>query len=98
MPPVSSNSGSIWTPFLERTGGIAPDLPGFGRSDKSAAFDYSIGGDAQFLEAVVDELGPTPGALVGPDRGAVGRALPQERPHPIDRLPIAAPAAPASGH
>ena len=28
-----------WLPFLERTGGIAPDLPGFGRSGKPAHFD-----------------------------------------------------------
>ena len=35
-------SGADWIPFLERTGGIAPDLPGFGRSAKSGGFDYSI--------------------------------------------------------
>src|SRR3712207_6684010 len=33
-----------WIPFLERTGGFAPDLPGFGSSDKPADFDYSIAG------------------------------------------------------
>src|SRR2546423_7531997 len=81
--------GGDWIPFLERTGGIAPDLPGFGRSDKSAAFDYSIGGYAQFLEAFVDELGLTRVSLVVHDWGAVGLALAQDRPQLIDRLVIA---------
>ena len=39
-----------WLPFLERTGGIAPDLPGFGRSAKPGDFDYSIAGYDRFLE------------------------------------------------
>ena len=38
------NSGEDFLPFLERTGGVAIDLPGFGRSGKSNAFDYSIAG------------------------------------------------------
>ena len=31
------DSAAMWTPFLERTGGIAVDLPGFGESGKSAS-------------------------------------------------------------
>src|SRR5215204_6071561 len=31
-----------WIPYLERIGGVAPDLPGFGSSAKPADFDYSI--------------------------------------------------------
>src|SRR2546430_8108316 len=49
--------GADWIPFLDRTGGIAPDLPGFGRSDKSGGFDYSIEGYRSFLSALVDQLG-----------------------------------------
>jgi pimeloyl-ACP methyl ester carboxylesterase len=45
-----------WLPFLERTGGIAPDLPGYGRSAKPGDFDYSIAGYGRFLEQFVDEL------------------------------------------
>ena len=48
--------GADWLPFLERTGGIAPDLPGFGRSGKSAGFDYSIAGYTSFLREFVDHL------------------------------------------
>src|SRR5689334_4641755 len=40
-----------WLPYLERIGGVAPDLPGFGRSAKPADFDYSIDGYARWLEA-----------------------------------------------
>ena len=39
----------MWRPFLERTGGLAPDLPGFGESAKPAAFDYSIAGLSGWL-------------------------------------------------
>ena len=41
---------STGIPFLERTGGMAPDLPGFGRSAKPGDFDYSIDGYDRFLE------------------------------------------------
>ena len=74
------NSGSMWAPFLERTGGIAPDLPGFGESGKSAGFDYSIGGYGDWLEAFVDHLGLERFSLVMHDWGAVGLELAQRRP------------------
>ena len=80
------NSGVMWTPFLERTGGIAPDLPGFGRSGKSAGFDYSIRGYGDFLEAYVDHLGLERFALVMHDWGAVGLVLAMRRPEAIERL------------
>ena len=51
------DSAELWTPFLERTGGIAVDLPGFGRSGKSAAWPYSLEGYAAFLPAFLDHLG-----------------------------------------
>ena len=82
------NSGSLWVPFMERTGGIAPDLPGFGRSDKSAAFDYSIPGYTRFLHAFVEHLGRDRLSLVVHDWGAVGLGLAQEAPELIDRLVV----------
>jgi pimeloyl-ACP methyl ester carboxylesterase len=80
------NSGEMWKPFLERTGGIAPDLPGFGRSGKSAGFDYSIAGYGDFLEAFVDHLGLDRLTLVMHDWGAVGLELAQRRPELVERL------------
>src|SRR2546425_7002798 len=67
-------SSADWLPFLERTGGIAPDLPGFGRSDKSGGFDYSIAGYAKFLQALVDQLGLQRISMVVHDWGGVGLA------------------------
>lgn len=82
------NSGELWLPFLARTGGFAPDLPGFGRSGKSAGFDYSISGYASFLRAFVAELGLERLALVVHDWGAVGLALAQEAPELVERLVV----------
>jgi pimeloyl-ACP methyl ester carboxylesterase len=75
-----------WIPFLERFGGTAPDLPGFGRSAKPADFNYSIEGYDRFLEAFTEELGLTRFALVMHDWGAVGLALAQRFPERIERL------------
>ena len=81
-------SADDWLPFLERTGGIAPDLPGFGRSDKSAGFDYSIDGYARFLRAFVDHLELERFSLVVHDWGAVGLALAQQAPDLVERLVV----------
>ncbi len=80
--------GGDFLPFLARAGGIAPDLPGFGRSGKSSTFDYSIGGYADFLEAFVDHLGLERFSLVVHDWGGVGLALAQRRPASLERLVI----------
>ncbi|GAC1317067.1 MAG: alpha/beta hydrolase [Thermoleophilaceae bacterium] len=78
--------GGDWIPFLERTGGLAPDLPGFGRSDKPPHFDYSIPGYARFLRAFVDSAGLERFSLVLHDWGAVGLALAQAVPDRVERL------------
>ena len=75
-----------WIPFLERFGGIAPDLPGFGRSAKPADFDYSIGGYGRFLETFTAELGLESISVVMHDWGAVGLAFAQRSPKRIERL------------
>ncbi|MBN1527686.1 MAG: alpha/beta hydrolase [Thermoleophilaceae bacterium] len=77
-----------WIPFLERGGGIAPDLPGFGNSGKPAEFDYSMEGYADFLERFVDRLGLERMSLVVHDWGAVGLVLAQRRPELVERLVI----------
>jgi pimeloyl-ACP methyl ester carboxylesterase len=80
------NSSEMYGPFLERTGGIAPDLPGFGKSGKPAEFDYSIRGYDRFLEAFTAAAGLERLSLVVHDWGAVGLAFAQRFPERVDRL------------
>jgi pimeloyl-ACP methyl ester carboxylesterase len=75
-----------WLPFLERTGGVAPDLPGFGESAKPGDFDYSIDGYDRFLEAFADSAGLDRLSLVVHDWGGVGLAFAQRFPERIERL------------
>ena len=77
-----------WVPFLERLGGIAPDLPGFGRSGKPAGFDYSIAGYDVFLEELVAQLGLDRLTLVMHDWGSVGLAFAQRFPERVERLAL----------
>src|SRR5437763_12172220 len=81
--------GDDWLPFLARTGGYAPDLPGFGRSGKPGDFEYSIDGYASFLEAFLDHVGVERYSLVVHDWGGVGLALAQRTPGRVARLVVA---------
>jgi pimeloyl-ACP methyl ester carboxylesterase len=83
-------AGWDWDLFLARTGGVAPDLPGFGQSAKPGGFDYSIAGYDRFLEAFCDALGLESVTLVMHDWGVVGLALAQRLPERIDRLVLTA--------
>lgn len=84
--PTSSDD---WLPFLERTGGLAPDLPGFGRSGKGGHLDYSIEGIAAFIERFLDELaGVERVKLVVHDWGAAALAFAIAHPERIERLVI----------
>ena len=84
------DSAVLWTPFLERSGGIAVDLPGFGESGKPADWPYSIGGYERFLHAFLDHLGLDRVRLVVHDWGAVALTLGAriERLVAIDALPL----------
>lgn len=75
-----------WLPFLERTGGLAPDLPGFGSSAKPAHFDYSIAGYDRFLEDFTATAGLDRFSLVVHDWGGVGLVFAQRFPERIERL------------
>jgi pimeloyl-ACP methyl ester carboxylesterase len=82
--PTSSDD---WIPFLEFTGGLAPDLLGFGRTAKGGNLDYSIAGHADFLERLLDELGTERVSLVAHDWGAAGGlAFAQRHPDRVERL------------
>ncbi len=84
----SPTNSDDFLPFLELTGGVAPDLPGFGRSGKPAGFDYSISGYGRFLEAFVAELGLERFALVVHDWGVVGLTLPAEVLARVERVVV----------
>jgi pimeloyl-ACP methyl ester carboxylesterase len=79
------NSSDLWVPFLERAGGVAMDLPGFGRSAKPADFDYSIEGYGEWLEAFRRHVGWERFRVLVHDWGAVGLTLGAK----IERLVVA---------
>jgi pimeloyl-ACP methyl ester carboxylesterase len=87
-------SSAIWVPFLERTGGIALDLPGFGRSTKRGDFPFSIEGYGAFLDRFADAVGLERFRLCVHDFGALAlpwaarRAASVERLAIIDALPL----------
>ena len=82
------NNSDLWLPFLERTGGVAMDLPGFGRSAKPGHFDYSIAGYAGWLDAFRRHLGWESYRLVVHDWGAVALATAQREPGRVERLVV----------
>lgn len=77
-----------WTPFLQRTGGVAIDLPGFGRSEKAQTFEYTIGGYNAFLQAFIGRLGWDRFQMVVHDWGALALVTAQELHDRLDRLVI----------
>ena len=82
--PTSSDD---WVEFLTLTGGIAPDLIGFGRSGKGGHLDYSLAGLTGFLERFLAEVQVDAVKLVAHDWGvAVGLKLAGRHPERIERL------------
>jgi pimeloyl-ACP methyl ester carboxylesterase len=84
---VPSNSDE-WVPFLKRSGGLAPDLPGFGRSGKPGSLSYTIDEYDRFIERFLDFVGVERVRLVVHDWGAVGLVFAQRRPERIERLVV----------
>jgi pimeloyl-ACP methyl ester carboxylesterase len=72
--------------FLERSGGLAVDLPGFGRSGKPGNLKYTIEEYAQFLERFLDLVEVERVRLVMHDWGVVGLAFAQAHPERVERL------------
>jgi pimeloyl-ACP methyl ester carboxylesterase len=77
-----------WVPFLQRTGGIAPDLPGFGRSGKPGYLKYTIDEYADFIERFLDHLQVERVRMLAHDWGAVGLAFAQAHPERVERLVV----------
>jgi pimeloyl-ACP methyl ester carboxylesterase len=74
--------------FLERSGGLALDLPGFGRSGKPGYLRYTIDEYDRFIERFLDELGVDRVQLVMHDWGAVGLAFAQRLPERVERVVV----------
>lgn len=83
--PTSSDD---WLPFLERTGGLAPDLPGFGRSSKRGDLMPSIAFYGEWIERFLAHTGVDRVRLVVHDWGAAALAFAQRHPERIERIVI----------
>lgn len=78
-----------WVPFLERGGpALAIDLPGWGRSEKPAGFDYTMRGLSAFHERALAELGVERRKLVVHDWGGLALIGAQQQPQLLERLVI----------
>ncbi len=90
--PTSSDD---WGELLERTGGLAPDLIGFGRSGKGGHLDYSLAGLSDFLIEFLDELDVERVKLVAHDWGAaIGLTLAEQHPERVERIVLCNPLPP----
>lgn len=83
--PTSSHD---WAPFLSVGGGIAPDLPGFGRSGKRGDGAYTMEGYDRWLERFLDRLEIERFRLLVHDWGGVGLLLAQRFPERVERLVV----------
>jgi pimeloyl-ACP methyl ester carboxylesterase len=83
--PTSSED---WRPFLERTGGFAPDLPGFGRAGKRGDLPCTIDFYDGWLERFLDQQGIDRFSLLVHDWGVVGLATAQRLPGRVERLVV----------
>jgi len=81
-------NGDLWIPFLERTGGVAPDLPGFGRSGKRGDGDYTMEGYDRWLERFLEWRGIDRFNLLVQDWGGVGLLTAQRFPDRVARLAV----------
>src|SRR6476620_2418697 len=84
----SPTSSDDWTPFLERTGGVALDLPGFGHSEKPMHFDGSIEAYNAVLQAFIAQLELDRFNLVVHDWGALALVTAQELHERINRVVV----------
>ena len=77
-----------WLRFLARTGGLAPDLPGFGCSGKRGDGDFTIEGYARFVDDFLALVDVDRIRLVVHDWGAAGLVWAQRHPERVERLVI----------
>ncbi|HEX3433857.1 MAG TPA: alpha/beta hydrolase [Solirubrobacteraceae bacterium] len=82
------DSSDEWLEFLARSGGLAPDLPGFGRSGKAGSLRFDIDEYADFIESFLELTGTERVRMVVHDWGGVGLAFAQRHPHRVERLVV----------
>jgi pimeloyl-ACP methyl ester carboxylesterase len=86
------NDSGVWLPFMAAAAGpaIAPDLPGFGRSERPdpAAFDGSVTAHAGLLASALASLAPDGCNLVVHDWGVLGLVAAQVRPEAVRALVV----------
>jgi len=81
-------SADDWRDFLALTGGLAPDLPGYGRSGKRGDGDYTLHRYGPWLERFLQDRDVDRFCLVVHDWGSVGLMLAQAFPERVERLVI----------
>jgi pimeloyl-ACP methyl ester carboxylesterase len=82
--PTSSDD---WSDFLPVTGGLAPDLIGFGRTAKGAHLDYSLNGYVGFLEQLLAVLEIQRVSIVGHGWGAtIGLVFALRHAQAVERI------------
>jgi pimeloyl-ACP methyl ester carboxylesterase len=93
--PTSSDD---WIEPLRRTGGLAVDLIGFGRSSKGGHLDYSIGGLSDFVQRLLERLEVQRASFVAHDWGVpVALELALRDPSRIARMALLSPPALIAG-
>lgn len=82
------STSADWEPLLRRTGGIAPDWPGFGQSGKRGDLDYSPAGYARFVGDLLDLIEVERVRLCVHGWGAAGLIWAMEQPDRVERLVV----------
>jgi pimeloyl-ACP methyl ester carboxylesterase len=77
----------VFTPLARRFRVIAPDWPGFGRSEAPLSHDYSLLGQARWLTAFLDQSGVDKARLAGNSMGGViSLVAAMDFPERVDRV------------
>ena len=81
-------SADDWLPFLREGGGIAVDLPGFGRTGKRGDGDFTVDGWARWLPRFLDAIGVDRVRLCAHDWGAAGLLWAARQPGRVARVAV----------
>ena len=77
-----------WLPFLREGGGIAVDLPGFGRTGKRGDGDFTADGWARWLPRFLDAVGVDRVRICAHDWGAAGLLWAAREPGRVERVAV----------